>query len=118
MLLGSRRAALVLRNGRLGGEGSSPFGMAIPPNLIECMLLERRAHNRYWINRAATASFGSLVLSKRCRLRDASADGLGLWLDGIRLLPIELDFEIEGNLVPVHCRLIYRYNDFAGFRFV
>ena len=81
-------------------------------------MLERRAYNRYWINRAAIAARGTLVLSKRCRLRDASASGVGLWLGGATVVPLEFDIEVEGNLIPVRCRLAWRHNDFVGLRLI
>jgi len=81
-------------------------------------VVERRAHNRYAIDRDATASLGALILSQRCRILDASVGGLGVWLNGTRLVPLEFDLIIEGNLLPVSCHLIWRVGDFVGVRFV
>ena len=81
-------------------------------------MLERRAHNRYLVNLDATASFGVLILSQRCRIRDASVGGLGVSLGGIRLMPLGFDLTIDGNLLPVPCRFVWRGVDFVGLRFV
>ena len=79
---------------------------------------ERRANRRHWINGKATASSGLRVISQYCRVRDASAGGVGIWLGGPKIVPIEFDLAIEGYALPIRCRLAWRTGDFVGVRFV
>lgn len=81
-------------------------------------MLERRAHNRYLVNLDAAASFGVLILSQRCRIRDASVGGFGVSLGTIRCVPLGFDLTIDGNLLPIACCLVWRGADFAGLRFL
>jgi hypothetical protein len=98
-------------------QGAAAVTSGGPAHWREAQVLERRAHNRYLVNLGATASLGALILSQRCRVRDASVGGLGVWLGGTRFIPLEFDLTIEGNLLPVPCCLVWRGADFAGLRF-
>ncbi|MFC4941503.1 MULTISPECIES: PilZ domain-containing protein [Bradyrhizobium] len=80
-------------------------------------MLERRAYNRHSVDLDATVSFGTLVLS-HCRVLDASVGGLGIWLNGVRFVPLEINLTIDGNLLPLACCLAWRGGDFVGLRFV
>jgi hypothetical protein len=114
----SRERAFVSRTGAFAARGRLPLRRRPRPILPEAEVSERRAGNRYWVNLDATASVGGLVLSQRCRVCDASLGGLGILLGGISLIPLEFDITIDGNLVPVPCRLVWRWVDFAGLSFL
>jgi hypothetical protein len=57
------------------------------------------------------------IVGQPCSLRDLSAQGASVRLNGLLLLPIDFAVSFDGFRTIVDCRLIWRDGDFAGLTF-
>jgi hypothetical protein len=78
---------------------------------------ERRSIDRTWLQRGALIIIPGLRGVYSCGIRDLSREGVGLRLNGMKLLPMDFKLSFDGVRHTFACRLIWRDGDFAGIAF-
>jgi hypothetical protein len=78
---------------------------------------ERRAVEREWVQGGVMLLVAGRIVGQPCSLRDLSAQGASVRLNGLLLLPIDFAVSFDGFRTIVDCRLIWRDGDFAGLTF-
>lgn len=76
---------------------------------------ERRRSDRNWVRQDAFIRFSGAASMRKCVLRDFSSDGVGICLDGARVLPLDIELSLHADEPGVGCRLVWRWGDHAGF---
>ena len=82
------------------------------------MLIERRKHQRYAINRIAKFRSDIGALPRDCMITDISSVGARLFLDGVEV-PDQFHLAISGEEGIQHeCRVVWRLGGEVGVTFV
>ena len=79
---------------------------------------DRRALVRQWVYRNALLSVPGQLCAQPCSVRDLTAKGASIRLNGIALLPLEFGISFDGFRTCDPCGLIWRDGDFAGLLFL
>ena len=75
---------------------------------------DRRVIDRLPVCRGALLSIPGQITVQPCTLRDLTASGAGIRLNGITLLPLEFEISFDGFRTSKTCRLVWRDGDFVG----
>jgi hypothetical protein len=78
---------------------------------------ERRAMPRKIIHRNALIYFDGQIGGRACGIRDLTSMGAGIRLNGLNILPTELDFAFDNIGTIQRCLLVWRDGDFIGVKF-
>lgn len=78
---------------------------------------ERRRNPRNRVYYGGLLAYGARTSTLACIVRDFNLSGAKVELEGIELLPDEVDFEIEHKHLSCRARLIWRDRGAAGFAF-
>jgi hypothetical protein len=76
--------------------------------------VERRALARTTISRQALVFFIGQNGVHGCCVRDVTNQGAGIYLTGIKILPLDFDLSFDNFHTIRRCRLIWRDGDFVG----
>jgi hypothetical protein len=76
--------------------------------------VERRAIGRTLINRQALVFFTGQTGVHGCCVRDVTNQGAGIYLTGLKVLPLDFDLSFDNFHTTRRCRLIWREGDFVG----
>ena len=76
--------------------------------------VERRSLGRTLINRPALVFFTGQNGVHGCCVRDVTNQGAGIYLTGIKVLPLDFDLSFDNFRTIRRCRLIWRDGDFVG----
>jgi hypothetical protein len=78
---------------------------------------DKRALVRLSVYRNALLSIPGQICAQPCSVRDLTAKGASIRLNGIVLLPLEFGISFDGFRSCEPCRLVWRDGDFAGLLF-
>jgi hypothetical protein len=78
---------------------------------------ERRRAKRKLVSETVQLSLPGQITLQPCGLRDLSALGAGLLLEGLNLLPTEFKLSFDGFRTALDCRLVWRDRDRGGLEF-
>jgi hypothetical protein len=79
--------------------------------------VERRRAQRKIVSEEVLLSLPGQVTLRPCSLRDLSALGAGLCLEGFTLLPTEFGLSFDNFRTSFACRLVWRDRDRGGVEF-
>src|SRR5271165_1883218 len=79
---------------------------------------ERRSLDRQWLHRSALLAIPGQPALQVCSVREVTARGAGIRLNGLRLLPLIFRLSFDGFQTAEHCKLVWRDGDFAGIVFL
>lgn len=83
-----------------------------------CNGVERRRAGRKIIKETVLLSLPGQITLQQCGLRDLTALGAGLDLEGITLLPTKFALSFDGFRTSFACNLIWRAGDRGGIEFL
>jgi hypothetical protein len=76
--------------------------------------VERRSLGRTLISRPALVLFPGQTAAHGCCVRDVTNHGAGIYLTGLKVLPLDFDLSFDNFHTIRRCRLIWRDGDFVG----
>jgi PilZ domain len=79
--------------------------------------VERRRAKRKPVAETVQLALPGQTTRRTCKLRDLSALGAGLRLDGLALLPTYFALSFDGFRTSLTCQLIWRDRDRGGVEF-
>src|SRR5713226_6913100 len=79
--------------------------------------IRSRSIERQSVCRDVILSIPGHITSDPCLMRDFSARGAGIQLNGLTVLPIEFSLSFDEFGTAHTCRLIWRQGDFVGVAF-
>jgi hypothetical protein len=79
--------------------------------------VERRRARRKLVGETVLPSLQGQITLQHCSLRDLTALGAGLRLEGFALLPTEFGMSFDGFRTSFACRLVWRDQDRGGVEF-
>ncbi|WP_369126738.1 PilZ domain-containing protein [Bradyrhizobium canariense] len=78
----------------------------------------RRRSDRTWAHQDAFIRFSGAARMRQCAVRDFSSDGVGIYLNGARVLSLDVELSLHADEAGVACRLVRRWGDYARFEFL
>jgi hypothetical protein len=79
---------------------------------------ERRLAGRTPFDRNALLFYAGQPGLFGCSVRDVTAHGAGIRLNGLRILPTEFNLSFDNFRTTRGCRLVWRHDDFVGVSLV
>ena len=79
---------------------------------------DRRSLDRAWLLKNAVLAIPGRAAWHHCCVRDLTDRGIGIKLNGLKLLPTEFALSFDGCSTMRACRLVWRDGDFVGVAYI